>query len=317
MKLVTLFDTSIATENVGDFIIMDAVREQVDKIVPTKQIITLPTHDYIGKEGRRLLRASEYSLVGGTNLLSSNLLKYQQWKFRLSDINYLNNSILMGVGWWQYQNTPNYYTRKVWNKVLHKDMIHSVRDEYTKNQLLKMGIKNVLNTSCATMWNLTPEHCSQIKTMKGDTVVLTLTDYNQVPEKDIKLVNTLLKNYSTVYFWPQGSGDIQYLQSIYSSFSRDVSILNPNLESLNNALCQPDVDYIGTRLHAGIRALQLKVRTVIIGIDNRALEKSRDFNLEVIDRTQIDDLDALINQEIRADIKLPEDNINKWKAQFE
>ena len=48
-----------------------------------------------------------------------------------------------------------------------------------------------------------------------------------------------------------------------------------------------NIDYVGTRLHAGIRALQHKKRTIIIGIDNRAIEKAKDFNLTVIDRKNI------------------------------
>jgi len=314
--MITLFDTSIASKNIGDFIIMDAVREQLSCIIPFEHMVTLPTHDYIGKEGRRILNQSDYALVGGTNLLSSHLLNYMQWKLHFKDLFYLNKAVLMGVGWWQYQSSPDKYSKVIWNQILNNEMLHSVRDSFTEKMLLKMGVTNVINTSCSTMWNLTPEHCRGIKHSKADSVIATLTDYNQDRDADLSFMNCLLDNYSDVYFWPQGTGDIHYFQSLLTSLNREVKLLNPNLESLNKALLAGNVDYIGTRLHAGIRALQYKVRTVIIGIDNRAIEKSHDFNLTVLDRKEIDGLNSLININIKTEINLPIENINAWKSQF-
>ncbi|MUK29469.1 polysaccharide pyruvyl transferase family protein [Aliivibrio fischeri] len=316
MKLITLFDTSIASENVGDFIIMDAVREQLEELVTVNQIITLPTHDNFGCEGQRFLKLSEFSLVGGTNLLSSNLLKYKQWKFSMADLYYLDKAILMGVGWWQYQDKPDFYSRAVWKRVLNNNMLHSVRDSFTEKQLKSIGVNNVINTSCPTMWKLTSEHCKDIPRSIGKSVVFTLTDYNKDIEADSELIKVLQNNYEHISYWPQGSGDVSYFHDLVGNNEYKIELLSPNLSSLNQALRKPNVDYVGTRLHAGIRALQNKVRTVIIGIDNRALEKSRDFNLMVLERKKIIELDKLINSEFVTDILLPIDNINKWKSQF-
>lgn len=316
MKLVTLFDTSIASENIGDFIIMDAVREHLDDICLSQHIVTLPTHDYIGSEGRRLLSASEFSLVGGTNLLSSNLRKYQQWKFRLGDLRCLNKAVLMGVGWWQYQGYADAYSSVIWRRVLNKNMLHSVRDSFTEKQLVKIGVKNVVNTSCPTMWNLTSEYCSSIPKVKGVQAVFTLTDYNQDPELDVKLIKTLMENYEELYFWPQGSRDVCYFKEITSRLQCNIVILPSNLQALNSVLSKPGIDYIGTRLHAGIRALQYKVRAIIIGIDNRAAEKANDFNIVVLNRKEIKKLDSLINSNIHTEIILPFEKIREWKSQF-
>ena len=38
-----------------------------------------------------------------------------------------------------------------------------------------MGIQNVLNTGCPTMWRLTPEYCATIPTQKAKNVVFTLS----------------------------------------------------------------------------------------------------------------------------------------------
>ena len=58
------------------------------------------------------------------------------------------------------------------------------------------------------------------------------------------------------------------------------------------------------------------VRTIIIGVDNRALEKKKDFNLPVINRKEIEDLNNMINSSYSLDIKLPTQDIIKFKEWF-
>jgi polysaccharide pyruvyl transferase WcaK-like protein len=77
-----------------------------------------------------------------------------------------------------------------------------------------------------------------------------------------------------------------------------------------------DIDYVGTRLHAGIRALQKKRRAIIIAIDNRAIEKQKDFNLTIINRDKIDYLKDKILSSFNTDIRIPVSNIDLWKKQF-
>jgi len=69
-------------------------------------------------------------------------------------------------------------------------------------------------------------------------------------------------------------------------------------------------------LHAGIRAMQKKRRTIILGIDNRAFEKAKDFNISVCPRDDLQKLESLIKSNLSTQIKLPTKNINRWKAQF-
>lgn len=313
---ICLFDTSIASLNVGDFIIMDAVKKQLSLIDKLPQLVSLPTHDNFGKEGRKIMSTAEFSLVGGTNLLSSELLKYRQWKFKFTDLAYMRNCILMGVGWWQYQNKPDLISEVIWKRILHKEMIHSVRDSFTQNQLKSIGVTNVINTGCPTMWQLTPEHCSTISEGIGKRVVFTLTDYNQDLIADGNLITSLKQNYEEVVFWPQGSEDIYYFNKFEEKIRANILILPPQLSALDEHLCLENTDYIGTRLHAGIRALQHKVRTLIIGIDNRAIEKSKDFNLPVLARKDIDNINKKINEKCGIEINMPWENINAWKSQF-
>ena len=134
---------------------------------------------------------------------------------------------------------------------------------------------------------------------------------------DKALIKVLVKNYKKVYFWIQGSDDLEYFKSLHSG--ENIEIIPPTLEAYDRILENVNsLDYIGTRLHAGIRALQKKVRTIIVGIDNRAIEKSKDINLKIILRDDIEDkLELMLKEEFKTDIRLPIASIEKWKNQFE
>jgi polysaccharide pyruvyl transferase WcaK-like protein len=77
-----------------------------------------------------------------------------------------------------------------------------------------------------------------------------------------------------------------------------------------------DIDYVGNRLHAGIRALQHGRRTIIVAIDNRAREMGQDFALPTVDRTDIERLEHLVPAPFETAVKLPNEAIARWKAQF-
>jgi polysaccharide pyruvyl transferase WcaK-like protein len=126
---------------------------------------------------------------------------------------------------------------------------------------------------------------------------------------------TLKNNFEKVYLWIQGSRDYEYAKRVISSDS--VEYLSPSLFSLDSILkSRESIEYIGTRLHAGIRALQHSRRAIIIGVDNRAKEKAKDFNLPVVMREQIDELQNLIQGSLKIDIDIPQENIERWKNQF-
>lgn len=120
-----------------------------------------------------------------------------------------------------------------------------------------------------------------------------------------------------MFFWPQGSGDIEYFSLIKSKLgNNEIKVMDFSLSDYNNLLDNNIIDFVGTRLHAGIRSLQKKCRTIIIGIDNRAIEMKKDINLPVIERNKLDSLESLINSTWQPKINLPIDSINQWKEQF-
>lgn len=319
MNKITLLDTSICSSNIGDSIIMEAIKKELFSVFPSSSFYTTFTHEKMGKNSRKLIKNNTHNFVCGTNLLSSNMRTQKQWKLGFKDYLELNNLILLGVGWKNYENHPTFITKLLLKKILNKNLLHSVRDSYTENKLLKMGISNVINTGCPTMWSLDKEHCKDIPKNKSDEVILTLTDYRKSILLDKKLISILKDNYKKVHFWPQGARDYKYAEEELKLFTDDkVMIINPNLQSFEELLNDNEkkFDFVGTRLHSGVKALQKKHRTIVIGVDNRALEIQKDSNLTVIDREDLDLLDSKINSLFSTDITINENNIKKWKEQF-
>jgi polysaccharide pyruvyl transferase WcaK-like protein len=313
---ITLLNPSIASENTGDYIIVDSVLQELLAIFKDQRIVHVPTQDIIGSASKKIIKTSSQKFIGGTNLLSSHMLKFKQWKIGLTDLPDIKDITLMGVGWWQYQNNPDMYTKFILKNVLSKDTLHSVRDNYTKIKLLSIGIKNVINTSCPTMWQLTPEHCEEIPCQKGENVVFTLTDYKPSLENDQKLIKILERNYSKIFFWPQGSRDLIYIKTIINSES-NIKIIPPTLAAFNELLKKnSSVDFIGTRLHGGIRSLQYGRRSLILSVDNRAKEISKDTNLPVIDRNDHEGIQQWINKKEHTQLNINFNAIGEWRNQW-
>lgn len=312
MSLV-LFNPSIATENVGDLIIIDAVVRELKAIFPDEPIISLPTQDILGRFSKQVSFKARHRVVGGTNLLSSHMLRYRQWKIGLLDSIKINDVVLMGVGWWQYQNSPDIYTKTLLRRVLSSEKMHSVRDQYTKEKLASIGINNVINTGCPTMWGLTPEHCAKIPATKSDNVVFTLTDYKKNPKCDKAFIQLLKKHYGRLYFWPQGSGDFKYFEEINPG---GVDIIPPTLDAFNLLLERDSsLDFVGTRLHGGVRAIQRLRRTLILAVDNRALEIAKDTLLPVVDRADFSAIEHWIENPSSLKLRMNFSEINKWRNQ--
>ena len=165
------------------------------------------------------------------------------------------------------------------------------------------------------MWNLTKEHCRTIPHRKSSSVICTITDYLRDPDNDKAMLEILLSNYDKVFLWLQGSSDMDYLKEL--GYQDRVSLVPSSLEAYDQILQLADLDYVGTRLHAGIRALAFSHRTIIVSIDNRAECISKDTGLPVVMREKItSQLSRKIQSEFETVISLPEEDIKKWKSQF-
>lgn len=320
--MITIYDTSVGSLNTGDSIIMDAAIVELKNIFDHEQFVHYPTHYALAESTLKKAWENELAFVCGTNLLRSYWklkARKNQWSLRFIDAFRMQPAILFGVGWNNYTDETEWKAKVFYKNALRRDVLHSVRDSYTEDKLKKCGVKNVVNTGCPTLWGLTSEKLSIVPNKKASSVVFTLTDYRRNNNLDIALINCLVENYEGIYFWPQGSKDLTYFQELIqdSNSQTDQIKLVPNtLVAFNSLLINSDIDYVGTRLHAGIRSLQLSKRTIIIGIDNRAVEMKNDFNLPVVNRASTEELIELINTSWMPSLNIPWSQIHQWKSQF-
>lgn len=319
MRKIVLYEPSIGSDNLGDQIIVDGVKTALGDLISKSFGVELPTHTPVNWRYLRYLekRKSDFKFVCGSNIIVGKLndiVHLRQWAIPLLSMRWYGPVVLVGVGAQQYHQKINWYTKLAYKCLLKKDVLHSVRDSYTERTLKKIGISNVINTACPTMWGLTVEHCKEIPQNKARYCVCTLTDYKKNISRDNYILDILKKNYEKVFFWPQGNGDLDYFCSLEGSVG--IEVIAANLESYNQYLENCDTDYVGTRLHGGMRALQKKRRTLIIGVDNRAKELQADFGIPVIDQESIENLGEVIQKEISLNIKLPTDGIKKFLSQF-
>lgn len=315
-RLVALLDTSICNSNLGNQIIMQSIERELKALFPDDFLMRLQYGELFGRQSISYLRQSAYAFFGGTNSLSSEMNKYSQMGFRIRNTFSFSGLVLLGLGWWQYQGTPNAYTRILLTRLLSSTINHSIRDQYTCNMLSSIGITNTLNTSCPTVWCLTEDHCASIPHYKSQSVVATITDYNCSNDDDYRMLNILLEHYKEVFVWLQGLDDYSYLKNLDIIGDSRLHLIPPNLESYEMLLETLDLDYIGTRLHAGIKAIQHGKRALILGVDNRAKEISNDIYLNVAPRGDVDSIYSFIASPYITSLKIPLSAIDAWRAQF-
>ena len=309
-----ILDTSLDSGNCGDRIIMESCILQLSDCMAVSGLSHVPTHRFPTEAEYSLLNTAGKKILCGTNILSGHMRTYKLWRLGAQIAPY-QNTILMGVGFDSKDVSSDVYTRQLFRTILSKDSIHSVRDSFSELKLKSMGIHNVLNTGCPTMWNLTPEHCASIPTSKASQVVCTVTDYNRDETNDKAMLDILLTSYEKVYLWLQGQDDLAYIRSL--GYADKLELIDSTLEAYDAVLSQEGLDYVGTRLHAGIRALSKGHRSLVISIDNRAENIGNDTGLPILLREDIPfQLRQKVYSEFSTNIKMPFKHIQAWKAQF-
>lgn len=310
MKPISIMDTRISDFNLGNQIIMESVHNHLSSLFPDRFIYNIPYRE-ITNHTLKIINESEMCFFGGTNSLCSEMGKYSQWGINKLNYKQIRNLILVGLGWWQYQEKVDNFTRKILKTLLDNKYVHSVRDSYTKKKLADIGITNIINTGCPSIWNL--ENFEIIDTF-SDSVIFTITDYNHNINRDNNWLAIIKNRYRHIYCWLQGAGDLNYIKE--SNFISNIKFIRPRLVDFINFLSKMNVDYVGTRLHAGIQALQKKRKAFIIGIDNRASEMAKDFNLPVINESEINRLKILLTSNYKTNFNIPKEQIQDWKNQF-
>jgi len=324
-KKIAIFDPSILNDemrpslNLGDEIILEAVCREIRLIFTDCHIKRISTHCRINRNNLKFLHECNHVFVGGSNLLGNNKFVWQrlkwwrQWKLNLREARKIRGAILFGPAWRQYEDKVGLYTRSLYRMALSiEDSLHSVRDGYTAKKLKEIGFSNVINTCCPTVWPLANKTAADFPRNKAKTVLFMVSDYLKHAEHDRNMIKLLQANYETMYLWPQGPGDVEYVINLGAT----PIIVPPTLKSLGDFLKDKDCDYVGTRLHGGIRCLLAGKRSLIICIDNRAAEIALDINLPTAQRGDADAISTWVTGPTLTELNIDTDAINRWRNQF-
>ena len=310
-----LYDEERASPNIGDLVISRASHREIRGLFGGDSEITrVPSHSVLRNSSYEKIEDADHIIVGGSNLLWFRFFPLASWRLRLRDLFRLKNVITLGVGWGSYSRRAGAYSRFAAKQVFSDERLLSARDSYTvKVMKNNLGLANVINTGCHTTWCLSQDEADYPKTMASECV-FSLTDYAKSPKEDKFLIDTLNRLYGKkLLFWPQGAGDLAYVRKL--GYTGDC--LSENLENLIEVFSKPEKpDYVGTRLHAGILAMEFAVRSVIIAIDNRAIEMGNDIDLNWILRRDLRNLESLLVGEISTRLTLNSQGIRSWQEQF-
>jgi polysaccharide pyruvyl transferase WcaK-like protein len=275
-------------------------------------IVETPTHRRATLSEMMAARRADLSIVGGTNILKSHMLVRGNWRITPLDFLVWRNVVLLGVGWQQYGRPADAATRLFFRSVLSKTLLHSVRDMHTYEQL-RPHVRSLAYTGCPTMWMLDGAHCSRVPVRKARDAIFAVTYYRPAPAQDLAVFELLRQRYETVYFWPQQASDVRYLREIGVT---DVTRIPPDVAAYDSLLAEKDVDFVGARLHGGIRALQHGRRALVIPVDNRAIEIGKMTSLPVVSRNDSSAIARWIDDPAPTRIVMPWDAIAQWREQF-
>ena len=149
--MICLIDPSLQdhagapSTNLGDVVIFRAITRCLNLLFPGEEICRISSHVPLEERHYDILSTSRLTFLGGSNMLSSDVLSYNQWNFttRRSDYDLprVRDAILLGIGWWQYQGRATPFTSNFYQQILSPDRLHSVRDHYTSREAVRSRLR--------------------------------------------------------------------------------------------------------------------------------------------------------------------------------
>lgn len=325
---ITLIDPSVGPggappENAGDCIIYSSVERLMLELFPEKEIVRISAHQLWGAKEKELIRNATYCFAAGSNMLTSDIRNFHRFSPEKKKGFYLfpgvSGIILLGVGWYRYQPKPDLPTSIYYKKILAKNFLHSVRDSYAVRQLSGIQSIHTCNTSCPTVWDLDTAFPNCFNPAYKYSL-FTLNNNYPDPESDNRLIRLIFEqDNGPAVFFPQVKLDLTYLESL-DTFRQNKNrflLLDDSYSAFLAFADNESFNYIGTRLHAGIAALQRRMPAMILAVDNRAAEIAGDIQLWVRHRTDFPAIENWICKSyLPPRLQLPAETIKNWKNQF-
>lgn len=334
MKNIALIDPSLnandhlIANNIGDEIIYHYIVANFLSNYKDVSVKRFSAHRSLDPTELQEIKLADLVFFGGTNIVSMDVCHNSRWIPKQGRFYYffpgIKNLIFLGVGMNGYTDPQAInFKCKLRTELFYKNLLshsyyHAVRDHQTLEFLKSIGIKNVLFTSCPTLWGICESLNLNIEE-RTTKCVFSLTDYDQDPKRDNEFMRILLQNFQSLVFFPQGKNDQAYIESLemYAGNKENIEILPRDLNYLEEYAGKEKFTYIGTRLHLGIFFLNKNIKSLIIGIDNRALEMKKSANLPVIPSHSLNLIEDWVNGDLLfTQLNIPFENIRKWKEQF-
>ena len=296
MRHIHLIDTAVASNNVGDEIIVEACRRALAPVLREVYVTTSSGHDGLGRYGRKLAASADLIFLLGTNALTAKfrLPGRHTWSVSPRDLSALEGRVvLFGVGANKDFDRVQGLQVRFLKRVLSDDYAHSVRDA-PAGRILDAAGRRWIGTSCPTVWSFAGAG-AVFPAERAGRVVFTLTGKKPDAARDGAMIETLLALYDEVSFWPQQPEDTPYFERLASGQGWAVRRIAPNLAAYDAYLSADATDSVGTRLHGGVRALQHGRRTVIVAIDNRARDMGVSAGLTVLARDRMETLRDMLS----------------------
>ena len=150
-----------------------------------------------------------------------------------------------------------------------------------------------------------------------DVLKVNMQEFLSMTHSMDEMLTMLQKHYREVYVWLQAVEDYACLRQMDARVTQNLHLIQPNLRDYTALLASGGIDYVGTRLHGGIHAMNMGCRSLILAVDNRASEIAKDTNLPVLPRGgNLDVLEERICSAWETQIDLPTTAIRQWKNQF-
>ncbi len=326
MKNVCLFDTAIGSMNMGDEIIFESAKRGLEPVIGHSSVYRLGTHVACfsplqmlrgGGKIRFFRDETDLKFICGTSLIVPTFRNIQK-QFMLTGYlrSIYKDSVLVGAGKSSSYECLKSDAARMYKYILSDKYIHSVRDDAAKEIIEGLGLKAV-NTGCPTLWGMTAEACENIPKEKAPAVIFSVSGQQKyhAPAEDKHMIDCLLRNYDKVYAWVQTTMDEPYLRTLIDPEREGITVVR-SLDFYAKLLDKKDIDYVGTRLHGGIFALQHGRRSLIVAIDHRAIGIYESNNIPIIRRSDIYELDNIINSDIITDIRTDRKAIDMFLGQF-
>lgn len=306
---IAVLDPSLATDNLGDEVIYEAVEDVLFSLFPAAFLHRIASHERMSDRSHTVLRKASLVFVAGSNLLPPD---GGQWRITLDDAALCCDIVVLGAGWQHDSTVFNRRSEKLTRRVLSGRRIHAVRDAKARDNLASLGLR-VLNTSCPSLWSLDAAATARIPESRAPEAVVAVTAYRNTPEADAAFLRLMTECYRKVWFYPQMADDIPHLERIgFGHLPR----IRASTAAYTRFLAENDVDYVGSRLHGGIRALQRGKRTLVLAVDNRARDIAAHTGLPSAPHGDLAAIRAWIETPAPTRLALPEAEIAAWKAQF-